>query len=92
MIIYIHFILSEVYKPYDDNLFYYDVNSLYPYSSLNAMPGSKCYFENDINLPLEKVDNLFGFFYVKINADVNNYLGLLPVRSKQGLILPNGNW
>lgn len=30
---------TDVYKPEGYNLFYYDVNSLYPYVTLNAMPG-----------------------------------------------------
>lgn len=31
--------ISEVYKPYGSNLYYYDVNSLYPFAALNDMPG-----------------------------------------------------
>jgi hypothetical protein len=31
--------IAEVYKPYGENLYYYDVNSLYPYTALNDMPG-----------------------------------------------------
>ncbi len=31
--------ITEVYRPYGENLFYYDVNSLYPFASLNDMPG-----------------------------------------------------
>ena len=33
---------TEVYKPYGENLNYYDVNSLYPYTALNDMPGCNC--------------------------------------------------
>jgi len=39
--------LSEVYKGYGENLYYYDVNSLYPYGVLNDMTGNVChYIEN----------------------------------------------
>ena len=31
--------ITEVYKPYGEALYYYDVNSLYPYVALNDMPG-----------------------------------------------------
>lgn len=33
--------VTEVYKPYGEDLFYYDVNSLYPSAALNPMPGKK---------------------------------------------------
>lgn len=82
--------VTEVYKPYGENLFYYDVNSLYPYVALNPMCGNKYTFienyNNDINLK-----DLFGFFYCKIEA-TDNYLGLLPLRTKTGLLMPVGKW
>lgn len=34
--------ITEVYIPHGRNLFYYDINSLYPYASLNDMPGLNC--------------------------------------------------
>lgn len=85
--------ITEVYKPYGENLYYYDVNSLYPYVALNDMVGSKCqrleYFSKE-NIDLS---NLFGFFYCTVKAPLDNYLGLLPVREKsRGLISPVGNW
>jgi hypothetical protein len=83
--------VTEVYKPYGKNLYYYDVNSLYPYSALNSMPGNKCtYVKNYNNISLN-LDNLFGFFHCEVEAN-ENYLGLLPVRSDLGLIMPNGKW
>jgi hypothetical protein len=79
-------------------LYYYDVNSLYPFASLNPMPGLDCkYIENygitqsyvDTNVTLK---DLFGFFYCKIKSS-SNYIGLLPKRTEQGrLIFPNGEW
>lgn len=78
----------EVYRPYGVNLFYYDVNSLYPFASKNPMPGHICeYIES--NEPLE-LSELFGFYFCKIKTQ-DNYLGLLPVH-KNGLIMPNGTW
>ena len=41
--------ITEVYRPYGENLYYYDVNSLYPHAALNPMPSNKCIFENNIN-------------------------------------------
>lgn len=86
--------ITEVYKPTNINnetLYYYDVNSLYPYASLNTMPGLNCLFEADINLSINDIPNFFGFYYCKV-VTTNSYLGLLPVRTRDGLIMPNGSW
>lgn len=34
--------ITEVYKPSGHKLYYYDVNSLYPYLALQDMPGLEC--------------------------------------------------
>jgi hypothetical protein len=82
--------VTEVYKPYGTNLFHYDVNSLYPFAALNPIPGINCIFieniKNSVNL-----QDLFGFFYCEIKTG-DNYLGLLPVHHKEGMIMPNGSW
>ena len=84
--------ITEVYRPYGENLYYYDVNSLYPHAALNPMPSNKCIFENNINKNIGEVINFFGFYYCSIEAPLNNYLGLLPVKTKAGIIMPNGKW
>ena len=81
--------ITEVYKPYGKDLYYYDINSLYPFAALNDMPGltcSKILLTTDTN-----IDNLFGFFYCIVDTTnvTNKYLGLLPLRLK-GLIFPHG--
>lgn len=82
--------ITEVYKPYGENLNYYDVNSLYPYVSCNFMPGNQI-IKKDFIAENTKLDDLFGFFFCDIES-TNNYLGLLPVRDKGLLIFPNGKW
>ena len=83
--------ITEVYKPTGNNLFYYDVNSLYPYVALQDMPGLIC---SKLNYYDDKQDisSLFGFFYCSIDAPLNSYLGLLPLRTQSGLIFPLGKW
>lgn len=84
--------ITEVYKPHGKNLYYYDVNSLYPFSALNDMPGTECVYTDNINKYLEDIDtNLFGFYKCKIITP-NNYLGLLPYRCEVGLTMPLGNY
>ena len=56
---------TEVYKPYGENLYYYDVNSLYPYVSLNDMVGLECHKQEYINKKANLNENL-GFFYCDI--------------------------
>jgi hypothetical protein len=81
--------VTEVYKPYGTNLYYYDVNSLYPFVALNPMCSDKyTYLESFNNVGLD-LNNLFGFFYCEIETTYN-YLGLLPVRRLEGLVMPNG--
>jgi len=85
----------EVYNPTNiDNktLYYYDVNSLYPYASLNTMPGINSTYIECIKDKVN-IEDLFGFFYCKIKTNFtkyNNYFGLLPVRTKTNLIFPLG--
>jgi len=52
--------ITEVYKPYGENLYYYDVNSLYPYVALNDMVGLDCHRLDFINKEVD-LNNLFGF-------------------------------
>lgn len=83
--------ITEVYTPLGYNLFYYDVNSLYPYVSLLPMPdliGLKITHYN----VREDIDKFFGFFYCKIENPKDSYLGLLSVRDLSGLIYPLGKW
>jgi hypothetical protein len=81
--------MTEVYIPYGKDLVYLDVNSLYPFSALNPLPGTDCkYIESYEDQGLE-LDSLFGFFYAEIETN-NQYLGLLPVHDNDKLIFPNG--
>ena len=87
--------ITEVYKPHGYNLFYYDVNSLYPCVALKDMPGLNCskltYFDE-----IQDIDNLFGFFKVRVETPLfskkDGYLSLLPVRKAAGLTFPLGKW
>jgi len=83
--------ITEVYKPFGTNLYYYDVNSLYPYvAASNPMCGNNyTYLESYNPAAGLNIKDLFGFFYCEIESS-NNYLGLLPVRTPEGLIMPLG--
>lgn len=66
--------ITEVYKPEGYDLYYYDVNSLYPYVALQDMPGLE-YGKVEYHID-KSIDDLFGFFYCSIEAPFDNYLGL----------------
>ena len=84
--------VTEIYRPYGEDLYYYDVNSLYPYAALNPMPGVNCVFEKNINMSIQDMVNVFGFFYCRIKNTKDSYLGLLPVKTSKGIIMPKGEW
>ena len=85
--------ITEVYIPYGKKLYYYDVNSLYPYVALQDMPGVECskvdyYTGKD----LKDLGDIFGFFNCYIDAPLDGYLGVLPMRNTSGIFHPVGKW
>ncbi len=68
---------TEVFKPYGKNLYYYDVNSLYPKAALNNMPGIDVKYIKSLTNNSLNLDSLFGIFRAKVKTN-HNYLGLLP--------------
>ncbi len=80
---------TEVYRPIGEKLYYYDVNSLYPYVALQDMPGCECVYYEKCN---KSIDELFGFFYCDIDAPLDLYIGVLPYKRKDGNIYPVGKW
>jgi hypothetical protein len=83
---------TEIYKPYGKNLYYYDVNSLYPFVALNDMPGPDCKYIEFYSKNQYKLAELFGFYYCTVECNsTQSYLGLLPYRdSRRGLTFPTG--
>ena len=90
--------ITEVYKPYGTNLKYIDINSLYPFVALQAMPGLQATFLESFTNEGLKLENLFGFFEAEIDTSSSEvpYLGLLPIhqfaKASGSLILPSGNF
>lgn len=78
--------LSEVYKPFGTKLFYYDVNSLYPYVMLFPMPvGIGCWLAAD----LVDFETFFGFLNVEVESP-ETYFGFLPYKLNNVLLSPYG--
>lgn len=81
--------IVDVYKPYGQNLYFYDINSFYPYMMTLDLPSGKGIWIKD-NIILE---NFFGFIKVKITHVPKTHIPFLIKKDKDyGLISPIGKW
>jgi len=74
----------EVYKMFGKNLYYYDINSLYPFVMLEKMP---------VNEPVKTKKyklNKIGFYKIKLLQDTNDYISILSIKTKNGIYYING--
>jgi DNA polymerase type B, organellar and viral len=83
--------ITEVYIPLAQIFNYLDVNSLYPSAALNPMPGLNCKWIESYNSEGLDLSELFGFFHAEVETN-SQYLGLLPLRTKSGVIFPEGKY
>lgn len=83
--------ITEVYKPYDEDSYYYNMNYFYLYVALQDISNNKCikkyYFDKYILL-----NNCFRFYYYKIDTLLNSYFGLVLVISNNNLYFPVSKW
>ncbi|KAL2505782.1 DNA-directed DNA polymerase [Abeliophyllum distichum] len=83
---------ADVYKPYGENLVYYDVNSLYPYIMTTFdMPGGVPVWHG--NLEGKELSDLYGFIeaYVVCPRTINR--PFLPYRDRNNILLfPTGKF
>lgn len=81
--------IVDVYKPMGENLFYYDVNSLYPASMLLDMPiGQAFYYERDYI----KLEDTFGFYFAVVTAPEGLDIPVLPFKGEKGTFCPGGSF
>ncbi|KAL3646618.1 hypothetical protein CASFOL_009585 [Castilleja foliolosa] len=83
---------TDSYKKYGESLYYYDVNSLYPYIMKEySIPGGKPVWHG--NLGDNDIDTLFGFIEAFVKCPTNINKPFLPYRDKSGvLIFPTGSF
>lgn len=75
----------EVYEPYGENLYYYDMNSLYPTAMLMDMPVGLPSLTTNTN-----INELFGYVDAVVEAPNSLHKPLLPYRHKGLMITPVG--
>jgi len=84
---------ADVYIPKGENLYYYDVNSLYPFIMKSfPMPGGKPTWHGSLeNQDLEK---LFGFIEAYVECPITMNRPFLPYRdeSRKSLLFPTGKF
>ena len=83
---------TDVYQAYAENVHYYDVNSLYPFAMLNAMPHEILNNGKPIDLSNRTLDSFFGFALFKIVCPLNMLRPVLPVHHEGKTIYPVGVW
>lgn len=79
--------VTDVIIPRGENLYYYDVNSLYPTAMLLPMPTG-----NPIYSTIKDLSKIFGFTLATVTTPGDN-IPILPFKKSDGtLIFPNGTW
>jgi hypothetical protein len=76
---------TDHYIQRGENLYYYDVNSLYLYAMFNNMPYKLIKYHS--NLRNTKLDDFFGFCLVKVDTPTDLKIPLLPYRNKNSQII-----
>ena len=83
---------TDSYKPYGENLYYYDVNSLYPFVMMEfPMPGGEPVWNSNLND--KDLDSIFGFIEAYVVCPKTIKKPFLPYRDKNNtLIFPTGEF
>ena len=78
------------YKFYGQDIFSYDVNSLYPNSMCKDLPGTIIREYSDMSNV--KLENFFGFILAEVYCPKTMWRPCLPVRLGNSIIFPTGRW
>lgn len=76
-------------KSSNEEIYYYDVNSLYPYAMLNTMPEGVGEWIDGKDI---KLTEFFGFLEVTVTVPKHLNIPILPYRHEGGLFFPQGTF
>ena len=80
--------IVDVYIPYGKDLYYYDINSLYPHTMKMPLPTcNPVYVSGKIRL-----NEFFGILRVKVTSPNYMHIPILPIKYNDRLICPVGTW
>ena len=80
----------DIYKCYAENVYYYDVNSLYPWAMCQPMPLELIETILSPNLDKFNLDNFFGFIELELICPDSVNRPVLPFKAKGRTIFPKG--
>lgn len=81
---------TDYFRKYGKKLYYFDVNSLYPFAMMKPIPHKIIKFHDDLSN--YNLDELFGFFKAEIITPKNLICPLLPYRNGEMTIHPTGKF
>lgn len=79
---------TDYYIKYAKKVYYYDVNSLYPFAMLKYLPLKPIKWIDDS----VKLSDFFGFALVKVHCPLTVKKPILPKKHKGKTIFPTGSW
>lgn len=80
--------IVDVYKPYSEHVYSYDINSSYPHCMHNnRMPTG---IPTWVDIKQSDLSNFFGFLKVDVIVPKDCYIALLGIRHNNNLIYPTG--
>jgi hypothetical protein len=80
---------TDYYKAHGEDLYYYDVTSLYPYAMCKPLPGNIVKFHE--NLSNTDLDSFFGFIKCNISIDKDILKPMIPFKHNGKTIFPTGD-
>ena len=80
---------TDYYKRYGEKVYYYDVNSLYPFAMLKDMPVTLL---KEFIKPTFKLEEMFGFCEVVVTCPKDIKKPVLPHKYNGETIFPTGEW
>jgi hypothetical protein len=81
---------TDYYQLKAQNLYYYDVNSLYPFAMFNKMPFELIRKFAIISGEYFNLENFFGYLKIKVTCPKNIKVPVLPCKYKGKTIFPTG--
>jgi hypothetical protein len=81
---------TDYYKALGESVYWYDINSLYPYAMLEPVPYKVVTKHNDLSGV--NVKDFKGFVYAKVTCPENIKHPIVSLKLETGTVYPRGSW